>query len=97
MTRHFPSILRQGLPTALLLGAFSIGTLCARPPAGQSARTPAGQPTATEALPPGHFMAGSERAVPLLNEISESLKRIDERLERLEKLAIQVSESPRQE
>ncbi len=87
----------QGLPALLVVGVLLVGGLCGRPPAGQSARTLPGQKQVADQVPPGHFLAGGERSVPVLEEISATLKRMDERLARLEKIALQAVESDRQE
>ena len=88
---------QHGFLALFVVGALMVGALSGRPPAGQSARAPAGQSQASDPFPPGHFLAGGERAVPVLEEISATLKRIDERLARLEKIAVQAVESDRQE
>ncbi len=97
MSRHKLTLAHHGALTLVVLGAVLIGALCGRPPAGQSVRTPAGQREASNQSPPGHFLAGGERSVPVLEEISATLKRIDERLERLEKLAQHWGEPDRKE
>ncbi|MHB8900782.1 MAG: hypothetical protein ACYC6Y_18685 [Thermoguttaceae bacterium] len=84
----------HGLMALALLASLLVGALSARPPAGQSERLPPGQPPVVDPLPPGHFLAGGERALPVLEEISATLKRIDERLDRLEKLAAQATAQP---
>ena len=83
----------QGILALLVVGVLLVGALCGRPPAGQSSRTPSGQRPASEQYPPGHFLAGGERSLPVLEEISATLKRMDERLERLEKIALQAVEA----
>ena len=83
---------RHGMLALFVLGAVLIGVLCARPPAGQSSRPLPGENPAADQFPAGHFMAGGERAVPVLEEISATLKRVDERLARLEKIAMQAAE-----
>jgi len=97
MSRHKLTLAHHGVSALVVLGAVLIGALCARPPAGQSARTPAAQRQASDPILPGHFLAGGERSVPVLEEISATLKRIDERLQRLEKLAQKLAESDRKE
>ncbi len=37
--------------------------------------------------PPEHFQSGSERSIPILKEISATLKRIDAKLANIEKIA----------
>lgn len=86
---------RQGLPALLVVGVLLVGALCGRPPAGQSIRTSPGEKQVADQVPPGHFLAGGERSVPILEEISATLKRMDERLARLEKIALQAVESDR--
>lgn len=83
----------QGLLALLVVGVLLVEALCGRPPAGQSLRTPPGQKQVADQVPPGHFLAGGERSVPILEEISATLKRMDQRLARLEKIALQVAES----
>jgi len=56
--------------------AFLAGTVC-------EPRTSAG---VRQSAPREAFLSGGERSVPLLVEISATLKRIDNRLARLEKL-----------
>lgn len=97
MSRHQLTFARHGTLALAVLGAVLIGALFARPPAGQSGRSPSAQRQAADEIPPGHFLAGGERSVPVLEEISATLKRIDERLERLEKLAQRLDESDRKE
>ncbi len=97
MSRHKLTLAHHGVLAFVVLGAVLIGALCARPPAGQSQRTPAGQKQAPDESPPGHFLAGGERSVPVLVEISATLKRIAERLERMEKFAQRLAESDRKE
>ena len=89
MPKHGLTFARHGLLALVMLGAVLLGALCGRPPAGQS-RVPADAPV-------GHFLSGSERSLPVLEEISATLKRIDERLERLEKIAIQAAGADRKE
>lgn len=68
---------RAALAGLLLCGAFWAGSLH-RPQAVAA-------PGVRETTPPGHFLAGSERALPLLEEISATLKQIDTRLAAIEK------------
>ena len=97
MYRQELTFAHHGLLALVVVGAVLIGALCGRPPAGQSSRLPAGQTPVADEVPPGHFLAGGERAVPVLEEISATLKRIEERLDRLEKIAIQTVESEKKE
>ncbi|NLS93716.1 MAG: hypothetical protein GXX96_16270 [Planctomycetaceae bacterium] len=83
----------HGLLALVVLGAVLIGGLCGRPPAGQSNRLPAGQVPQAEEYPAGHFLAGGERSVPVLEKISATLDRIDERLARLERIALEAAET----
>ena len=83
------TLVRNGIPALVILGALLLGALCGRPPAGR---------TRGEVDPQmGHFLAGSERSLPVLEEISATMKRIDERLARLEKIAMQAAEADRKE
>lgn len=97
MSRQKLSFTHHGLLALVVLSAVLIGALSGRPPAGQSGRLPAGQTPLADEIPPGHFLAGGERAVPVLEEIAATLKRIEERLDRLEKIAIQTVEAERKE
>ena len=69
---------RAGGLSLLLLGAFWLGsTLAPRMVATAEAQQSAG---------PEPFLTGDERALPIQREILATLKQIDERLERMEKL-----------
>jgi hypothetical protein len=79
----------------LLLGAFWAGNVFApeggASAAGSAARSALGRKT----TPQEPFLAGSERALPVLLEISATLKRIDDRLARIEKtLAAAAAQRP---
>jgi len=89
MSKRGLTFVRHGLPALLIVGAVSLGALCGRPPAGQS--------RSSADVPAGHFLSGSERSLPVLEEISATMKRIDERLARLEKIAMQAAEADRKE
>ena len=89
MSKHRLSFARHGLPALVILGALLLGALSGRPPADKSG--------ISGDLPAGHFLSGSERSLPVLQEISATLKRIDERLVRLEKIAVQAAEEDRKE
>ena len=89
MPRHGLTLVRHGLPALVLLGAVLLGVLFGRPPAGQSRVSPQ--------APVSHFLSGSERSLPVLVEISATMKRIDERLARLEKIAVQAAQTDRKE
>ena len=89
MSRRGLTFARHGLPSLVMLGAVLLGALCGRPPAGQS--------RGSADVPVGHFLSGSERSLPVLEEISATMKRIDERLARLEKIAMQAAEADRKE
>jgi len=71
---------------ALGLTLFLLGTFWATVPLNQPPHARAG---VTKAPPKESFLAGSERSIPILNEISATLKRIDARLARLEEAAMQ--------
>jgi len=76
---------RRVLCQALLLGAvFCLGaSLRPHPVATAGGR---------DAKPKQeHFLAGSERSLPVLREISDTLKQIDARLARIEKLAAEAA------
>ncbi len=71
----------RGLLTGVLLvAAFWLGSSVRREPTVSAADTRRNPPREA-------FLAGSERSIPILQEISVTLKRIDTRLARLEKLA----------
>lgn len=89
MSRHGLTFARHGLPALVILGAVLLGALCGRPPVGQS--------RVSADVPAGHFLSGGERSLPVLEEISATMKRIDERLARLEKIAMQAAEADRKE
>jgi len=79
----------------LLLGAFWAGNVFApergASAAGSAARSALGRKT----TPQEPFLAGSERTLPVLQEISATLKRIDDRLARIEKtLAAAAAQRP---
>lgn len=61
----------------LVAGAFCLGTSL-RPQSAARAGV-------RETTPREHFLAGSERSLPVLQEISTTLKQIDGRLSRIEK------------
>jgi hypothetical protein len=69
----------------LLLGGFWVG-------AASDPESPA-QAGVRETPPRKAFLAGSERSLPILQEISDTLKQIDGRLMRIEKA---VTETARQ-
>jgi hypothetical protein len=47
-----------------------------------------------ETTPKQHFLAGSERSIPILMEISETLEQIDARLETIEKTVTEAARQP---
>lgn len=67
----------------LLLGGYCVGTAF-HPET--SARAWEGDTPPRQA-----FLAGSERALPILQDISKTLKQIDARLEKIEKAAAQAT------
>lgn len=79
-----PNCLRVLWLTLVLLVAFA---------AGVSVRIrPAMTAEVRRSAPRQHFLAGSERALPVLQEISQTLKQIDARLSRIEKIAAAAAE-----
>jgi len=68
----------------LLLGAFCMG-VSFRP-------QPVARAGVRDAIPPGHFLSGSERSVPLLKEISGTLRKIDARLSKIENMVALATE-----
>ena len=67
------------------LGAFLLGTFWA----GTWLNRPASLRADVRETPPKEaFLAGGERAVPILQEISATLKRIDARLAKIEKAVV---------
>ena len=97
MSQRKANFAQHGLLAVLVTGVLLVGAISGRSPAGQSARTPPGQKGVSDSYPPGHFLAGGERSVPILEEVSATLKRMDERLARLEKIAVQMAESGQKE
>jgi hypothetical protein len=89
MSRHRPNFARHGLPALVILVAVLLGAMYGRPPVGKN--------SISDEIPPGHFLAGGERSLPILNEIAATLKRIDERLVSLEEIAIKAAEEDRKE
>ena len=83
MTKRKRLFGRVACITLLVLVAFCVGT-AVRPAAEARAGV-------REAAPTPHFLAGGERAVPVLEEISETLKRIDTRLSRIEKTVAEAA------
>ncbi len=76
---------RRLIAVALLVGGVFWTSLAMRPKGVATAgvrQTPA----------PEHFLAGSERSVPILQEISQTLKQIDARLARVERLLVEAGE-----
>jgi hypothetical protein len=69
--------LRVIMAAAVLLGVFWVGANL------QPRRFARGG--VRETTPKQHFLAGSERSLPILTEISATLKQIDARLARIEK------------
>ena len=67
---------RTGWLAAILLGSFWAGT-CFPPQPAATAEARKGATTQ-------HFLSGSERSIPILQEISGTLKRIEARLSRIE-------------
>ena len=84
MSRRSLTFTHHGLLALVMLGAVLIGALCGRPPAARS------RAELESDIPAGHFLAGSERSLPVLEEISATMKRIDERLARIERIALQA-------
>jgi hypothetical protein len=89
MSRHKANFARHGLPALVILVAVVLGAMYGRPPVVKS--------SVSEDIPAGHFLSGSERSLPVLHEISATLKRIDERLVNLEKIAIEAAAEGRKE
>jgi len=73
----------------IVLGAYLAGSSLRLPPEANADVRPS---------PPRQaFLAGGERAVPILQDIAATLKRIDDRLARLEKtVAAAAEQQPRQ-
>ncbi len=83
MTKSLSETRKRGVYLAMaILVAFGVGTSL-QPRAAVRAGV-------REAAPQQHFLAGGERAVPVLMEISETLKRIDTRLARIENTVTQL-------
>ena len=69
---------RVGWTATILLASFWAGTFL-RP-------QPASTADVRKGAPKEHFLSGSERSIPLLQEISDTLKRMDTRLSRIEEI-----------
>jgi hypothetical protein len=79
----------------LLLGAFWAGSVFQPERGASAAGKAAGRAAGRQPPPPQPFLAGSERALPILQEIAATLKRIDDRLARIEKLmAVRAAQRP---
>lgn len=76
---------RLGWLTVFLAGSFLAGTCFQAQPASSS--------EVRKGTPRAHFLSGGERSVPILLEISDTLKRIDSRLARIEE-AIATADEP---
>ena len=77
MLRTRPTLGKSACLILLVLGALCVGiSVRPQPEAGAAVR---------EATPKEHFLSGSERSLPLLEEISATLKKIDARLAKIEK------------
>ena len=74
---------RAACVSLLLLGGFCAGT--ALQPETPARAWDREEPTRQA------FLAGSERALPILQEMSETLKQIDGRLEKIEKAVAQAA------
>jgi len=77
-------LVRVGGMAAILLASFWAGTFLSPRPASTA--------DVRRGPPKQHFLAGSERSVPILQEISETLKRMDARLARIETIAAESAE-----
>ncbi len=77
-------LIRFGATAAILVASFWAGTFL-RPQPASTADVRRGKPKQ-------HFLAGSERSVPILQEISETLKRVDARLAKIEAIAAEAAE-----
>lgn len=76
-------LLRVGGTAAILLAAFWAGAFL-RPETASMADV-------RKSPPRQHFQAGSERSIPLLEEISETLKRMDARLAKIEEIVAEAA------
>ena len=77
MTVRKPAFWPTALAVAVLSGTFWAGaTLPTQPVANAGVR---------ETTPKQHFLSGGERALPILSEMSATLKQIDTRLAKIEK------------
>ena len=79
-----PKFARLGWLAMLLTLAFWTGT-CFPP-------QPASTAEVRKSPPRQAFLSGSERSVPILMEISETLKQMDARLSRIEKIVATAAE-----
>jgi hypothetical protein len=65
--------------------AWAVCVLTAFSAGGWISSQPSADAQSRKVTPKEHFQAGSERSLPLLEEISATLKQIDGRLARIEK------------
>ena len=87
MTRTQPAVGRIGL-VALLTLTFWAGMSLGPPQMAEGENR--------VATPRQAFLAGDERSLPILEEISATLRQIDGRLARLEKIAAEAARKDRQ-
>ena len=85
MTTHVRAKTAPAAWTVCVLAAFCAG--------GWISSLPAADAQVRKVTPKVHFQTGSERSLPLLEEIAATLKQIDGRLSRIEK---SVAEAARQ-
>ncbi|MHC4403476.1 MAG: hypothetical protein ACYTG0_27785 [Planctomycetota bacterium] len=83
MARVKRGFTRIGLPVLLLAGSFYAGSCFSPDPLASAAGR---QPPPAKA-----FLSGSERSLPVLQDIASTLKQIDDRLARIEKVVVAAS------
>ena len=76
MTQRKARFRQAGWLVLLVLLAVCVGTTLQPRPAAEAG--------VRETTPKEHFLAGSERSLPVLQEISTTLKQIDSRLAKIE-------------
>jgi len=79
---------RAGSTAAILVACFWAGTFL-RP-------QPASTADVRKGAPREHFLAGDERSIPILQEISGTLKQMDARLSRIEEVVAAAAKRDRE-
>jgi len=84
MAKAKPLFAQAACVLILLFAAFCVGTSLQPQPSAKAA--------VRKAAPKPHFLSGSERSLPILQEISQTLKRIDGHLAKIEEMVAAASQ-----